>query len=51
MVYRTADAGYSWINEEKSIAPVSLFGLSFPDTTHGWAAGERGTIIHLQPGR
>ncbi len=50
MLYRTTDAGLTW-SEGKSIASSSLFGLSFPDATHGWASGENGTIVHLQPGR
>jgi photosystem II stability/assembly factor-like uncharacterized protein len=50
MVYRTTDSGFSWI-EQGRIAKVSLFGLSFPDETQGWASGENGTIVHLVVGR
>jgi photosystem II stability/assembly factor-like uncharacterized protein len=50
MLYRTTDAGLTW-SEGKSIASSSIFGLSFPDAMHGWASGENGTIVHLQPGR
>jgi photosystem II stability/assembly factor-like uncharacterized protein len=46
VVYRTHDGGYTW-TEQGAIAKVSLFGLSFPIGTEGWASGEKGTIIHL----
>ena len=46
MVYRTTDSGFTW-TEQGAIAKVSLFGLSFPDGTQGWASGENGTIVHL----
>jgi photosystem II stability/assembly factor-like uncharacterized protein len=49
MLYQTTDAGLTW-SEGRVIAPSSLFGLSFPDATGGWASGENGTIVHLQPG-
>jgi photosystem II stability/assembly factor-like uncharacterized protein len=49
MLYRTTDAGLTW-SEGKAIASTSLFGLSFPDATQGWASGENGTIVYLQPG-
>jgi photosystem II stability/assembly factor-like uncharacterized protein len=50
MVYRTTDGGFTW-TEQGAIAKVSLFGLSFPDETQGWASGENGTIVHLAVGR
>jgi len=25
--------------------------LSFPNTLHGWASGEKGTIVHLKIGK
>jgi len=50
MVYRTTDSGFTWI-EQGSIAKASLFGLSFPTGTEGWASGEKGTIVHLAVGR
>jgi photosystem II stability/assembly factor-like uncharacterized protein len=50
VVYRTHDGGYTW-TEQGTIAKVSLFGLSFPIGTEGWASGEKGTIIHLAVGR
>ena len=50
MLYRTTDGGLTW-SEGKSITPSSLFGLSFPDASHGWASGENGAIVHLQPSR
>jgi photosystem II stability/assembly factor-like uncharacterized protein len=46
MAYRTTDSGFTWV-EQGAIAKVSLFGLSFPIGTEGWASGEKGTIIHL----
>jgi photosystem II stability/assembly factor-like uncharacterized protein len=46
MVYRTTDAGFTW-SEGRSIAPVSLFGLTFPDASHGWASGENGTMLSI----
>jgi photosystem II stability/assembly factor-like uncharacterized protein len=49
VVYRTSDAGFSW-HEEGSTGKASIFGLTFPEPNHGWAAGEQGTILHLQPG-
>ena len=50
MVYRTTDSGFTWI-EQGAIAKVSLFGLSFPDGTQGWASGGKGTIVHLKINR
>jgi photosystem II stability/assembly factor-like uncharacterized protein len=50
MLYRTMDAGLTW-NDGKSITSATLFGLSFPDATHGWASGENGAIVHLHTGR
>jgi len=50
MVYRTTDSGFTW-TEQGAIAKVSLFGLSFPDRTQGWASGENGTIVQLTIGR
>ncbi len=50
MAYRTTDSGFTWV-EQGAIAKVSLFGLSFPIRTQGWASGEKGTIIHLTTGR
>jgi photosystem II stability/assembly factor-like uncharacterized protein len=50
MAYRTADSGFTW-EEQGSLANVSLFGLSFPNTLHGWASGEKGTIVHLTLGK
>jgi photosystem II stability/assembly factor-like uncharacterized protein len=49
MIYRTTDSGFTW-TEQGEIAKVSLFGLSFPDGTQGWASGEKGTIVHLTVG-
>jgi hypothetical protein len=50
MLYRTTDAGFTW-SEGVSVANASLFGLSFGDAAHGWASGERGTIIRLESRR
>jgi photosystem II stability/assembly factor-like uncharacterized protein len=50
VVYRTHDGGYTW-TEQGAIAKVSLFGLSFPSETEGWASGAKGTIIHLAVSR
>jgi photosystem II stability/assembly factor-like uncharacterized protein len=50
MVYRTTDGGFTW-TEQGAITTVSLFGLSFPDKTQGWASGEQGTIVRLTTGR
>ena len=46
MVYRTSDAGFSW-SEGKPVTKDSIFGLTFPDAAHGWAAGEQGTILSI----
>jgi photosystem II stability/assembly factor-like uncharacterized protein len=46
MLYRTTNSGFTWI-EQGAIAKGSLFGLSFPDGTQGWASGEKGTIVHM----
>jgi hypothetical protein len=40
MAYHTADSGFTW-EEQGAVANVSLFGLSFPNTLHGWASGEK----------
>jgi photosystem II stability/assembly factor-like uncharacterized protein len=50
MAYHTADSGFTW-EEQGAVANVSLFGLSFPNTLHGWASGEKGTIVHLKIGK
>jgi photosystem II stability/assembly factor-like uncharacterized protein len=50
MVYQTTDSGFTW-TEQGAIAKVSLFGLSFPDGTQGWASGEKGTIVRMTIGR
>jgi photosystem II stability/assembly factor-like uncharacterized protein len=50
MVYRTIDSGFTW-TEQGALAKASLFGLSFPDGTQGWAGGEHGTIIRLSTRR
>ena len=47
-VYLTHDGGFTW-SEGRSISKASLFGLSFSDPVHGWASGDNGTIVHLQP--
>jgi len=46
MVYRTTDAGFSW-KDAGSVTKASIFGLTFPDAAHGWAAGEEGTILSI----
>jgi photosystem II stability/assembly factor-like uncharacterized protein len=46
MVYRTTDGGFSW-SEGKSVTKDAIFGLTFPDAAHGWAAGEQGTILSI----
>jgi photosystem II stability/assembly factor-like uncharacterized protein len=50
MVYRSTDSGFTW-TEQGAIAKASLFGLSFPARTEGWASGEKGTIVRLSLGR
>jgi photosystem II stability/assembly factor-like uncharacterized protein len=50
MMYRTTDGGYTW-QEHGSITKASLYGLSFPNMAHGWASGEKGTIVQLTTGR
>ena len=50
MAYHTSDSGFTWV-EQGALANVSLFGLSFPNSLHGWASGEKGTIVHLKLGR
>jgi photosystem II stability/assembly factor-like uncharacterized protein len=50
VVYRTHNGGYTW-TEQGAIAKVSLFGLSFPSESEGWASGAKGTIIHLAVSR
>ncbi|MBA2251980.1 MAG: hypothetical protein H0W13_04635, partial [Nitrospirales bacterium] len=45
-IYRTTDAGFSWFAEDKKTTQ-SLYGLTFPDHAHGWASGERGTIVYI----
>jgi len=47
-IYRTTDAGFSWF-EQTSKSKRSLYGLTFPDSAHGWASGEHGTILTLAP--
>ncbi|MGQ0694743.1 MAG: hypothetical protein ACT4OL_04110, partial [Nitrospiraceae bacterium] len=46
IVYRTGDPGFSW-SVGKPVTKDSIFGLSFPDAAHGWAAGEQGTILSI----
>lgn len=50
MVYRSTDSGFTW-TEQGAIAKASLFGLSFPTRSEGWASGGKGTIVHLSLGR
>ncbi|MER3422175.1 MAG: hypothetical protein C4293_02010, partial [Nitrospiraceae bacterium] len=45
-IYRTTDAGFTWVEQENR-AKRSLYGLSFPDPSHGWASGEGGIILHI----
>jgi hypothetical protein len=40
------DGGFRWIEQENRMKN-SLFGLSFPDRGHGWASGEKGTILQI----
>jgi len=33
------------------LVSVLLFGLFFFNILHGWASGEKGTIVHLKIGK
>jgi hypothetical protein len=33
--------------EQATGAKAVLYGLSFPDATHGWACGDNGTILQI----
>ncbi len=48
VVLFTKDAGFTWV-ESEPISTGSLYGLSFPDTSNGWAVGDQGTILRLTP--
>jgi photosystem II stability/assembly factor-like uncharacterized protein len=41
--YFSIDGGITWKLQE---IPGYCYGISFPDTTHGWAVGEYGKIFH-----
>jgi uncharacterized protein (TIGR03437 family) len=44
LLYQTTDAGADW-QPVNSGTSNDLFGLSFVDATHGWIAGDYGTIL------
>ena len=39
----TTDGGFSWVNTGSIPYGIYVRGLSYPDTLHGWAAGENGS--------
>ena len=43
-IYRTFD-GVTWV-KQNSGTTVDLYGVSFVDSTTGWAVGDAGTILH-----
>ena len=45
-IYFSRDAGLTWDQQSCSSYIDFLYGVSFPDTAHGWAVGEYGHIIH-----
>jgi photosystem II stability/assembly factor-like uncharacterized protein len=49
-ILSTTDAGFNWVEQPNSVK-VSFLGLSFPNSSHGWAAGENGAIIQIEPPR
>jgi photosystem II stability/assembly factor-like uncharacterized protein len=49
-ILSTTDAGYNWV-EQPNTVKASFLGLSFPDASRGWAAGESGAIIQIEPAR
>jgi photosystem II stability/assembly factor-like uncharacterized protein len=44
----TTDGGHTW--QPQINVPVSIFDLSFPDSTNGWACGTKGAIYHTSDG-
>lgn len=44
----TTDGGHTW--QPQINLPISIFDLSFPDSTNGWACGTKGSIYHTSDG-
>jgi photosystem II stability/assembly factor-like uncharacterized protein len=42
----TEDAGFTW-EEVETLNTETLYGLSLPDATQGFAVGDHGTILHF----
>jgi photosystem II stability/assembly factor-like uncharacterized protein len=42
----TDDAGFTW-SEIEPLNTETLYGLSLPDSTQGFAVGDHGTILHF----
>ncbi|MET0515264.1 MAG: YCF48-related protein, partial [Nitrospiraceae bacterium] len=46
-ILKTTNAGFNWI-EQPNPLKLSFLGLSFPNPTQGWAAGENGAIVRIE---
>jgi uncharacterized protein (TIGR03437 family) len=44
LLYQSTDAGADWQSVNTGIS-ADLYGLNYPDPTHGWIAGDFGTIL------
>ncbi len=45
-ILMTEDAGFTW-EEVETLNTETLYGLSLPDATQGFAVGDHGTILHF----
>ncbi|MDH4195022.1 MAG: YCF48-related protein, partial [Nitrospirota bacterium] len=45
-ILETRDAGFTW-QELEPINSETLYGLSIPDSSQGFAVGDHGTILHF----
>jgi len=43
-IYATTNGGSTW-SQQKSGTDSILRAVAFPDATHGWIAGDYGTIL------
>jgi photosystem II stability/assembly factor-like uncharacterized protein len=46
----TTDGGGSWLGQQESVSPNTLFGVAFVDPRVGTAVGDLGTIIRTKDG-